>query len=133
MADKAFVDTNIICYLFSEDTHKAGIAEMLLNKSPHISVQVLNETANVLRRKLDMPWAEVSDVLQTIRILCKTHPLTLSIHTRGLALVEKYSVSLYDAMILAAALEHNCTTLFTEDMQHNQIIDGTLVLINPFK
>lgn len=132
MADKAFVDTNIICYLFSEDTGKANIAEHILSQSPHISVQVLNETANVLRKKLKMAWPEITEALDIIKTLCNTHPLTLRIHTQGLAIAEQHSLSLYDAMITAAALEHHCTTLYTEDMQNQQLIYSKLRLVNPF-
>lgn len=58
--------------------------------------------------------------------------LTEDVHDRGLDIAERYGFSLYDSMIVAAALCAGCTTLFTEDLQHRQVIDGALTVRNPF-
>jgi predicted nucleic acid-binding protein len=44
----------------------------------------------------------------------------------------KYGFSNWDSLILAAALEHSCTCLYSEDLHHGQIIEGCLTIINPF-
>ncbi|MHB8885653.1 MAG: PIN domain-containing protein [Methylovirgula sp.] len=59
-------------------------------------------------------------------------PLSLQTHERGLDLVERFKFSIYDAMIIAAAQLANCTTLYSEDFQHGQIIDG-LAICDPFR
>jgi predicted nucleic acid-binding protein len=109
------------------------VAEKLLTKGGWISVQVLNEFAAVARRKLDMSWQETSEALLAIRALCES-PTALSIHTHeaGLEIAARYGYSIYDALILAAALEADCDVLYTEDMQNGQVI-GPLTIRNPFQ
>jgi predicted nucleic acid-binding protein len=130
---EAFFDTNIVLYLLSDDSAKADTAEALLAQGGTVSVQVLNELASVASRKLRLSWDEIREVLATVQATCAVEPLTLEVHTRALELIERHSLSVYDALIVAAALEAGCTTLWTEDMQHGQLIDGRLRLCNPFK
>lgn len=131
-AVKAFFDTNVVIYLLSSDTARADRAEELLGEGGTVSVQVLNELASVARRKLRLAWAEVNDILAQVRAVCKVEPLTLEIHTRGISLAERYNFSVYDASILAAALQAGCVVLYTEDMQDGQVIDNLLTIRNPF-
>lgn len=42
-------------------------------------------------------------------------------------------MTIYDSLIIATALEASCTTLYSEDMQHGQLIENKLLIINPFK
>ena len=129
---KAFLDTNILLYLLSEDARKADQAEQIVRAGGRISVQVLNEFANVARRKLAMSWSEVSEVLNLIRFLCVTDPLTLEMHERGLIVAEHYRLSVYDSMIVAAALIGECEILYSEDMQDGLLLDRQLRIRNPF-
>ncbi|TPW11662.1 MAG: PilT protein-like [Halothiobacillaceae bacterium] len=131
-ATKTFIDTNVLLYLLSADAHKADRAEAIVQAGGLISVQVLNEMANVARRKLAMPWGEVNAFLTLIRTLCSVDPLTLATHERGLRVAERYGVSPYDAMIVAAALLAGCETLYSEDMQEGLLIDQQLRVCNPF-
>lgn len=127
-----FIDSNVLVYLLSVDTTKADQAEALLQDGGAISVQVLNETANVMRRKIGMPWQDVNDVLGIIRSLCRVEPLTLETHQHGLRIAERYGLGVYDAMIVAAALVAKCPVLYTEDMHDGLIVDGRLRITNPF-
>ena len=129
---RPFVDTNVLLYLLSGDTAKADRAEALLTERIVISVQVLNEFAQVARRKFKLEWIEIAQTLVDIRRFADVHPLTIDTHDRGLALAERYKISLYDAMIAAAALEAGCTSLLSEDFQAEQRLDGRLTLRNPF-
>lgn len=52
---------------------------------------------------------------------------------KALRLKNKYNFQYYDALIVATALENGCTILYSEDMQHNQTIENTLTIVNPFK
>ncbi|ROZ79574.1 PIN domain-containing protein [Ramlibacter sp. WS9] len=131
-AAEAFVDTNVLLYLLSADSAKADRAEALVGGGARISVQVLNELTNVARRKLAMRWEEIDELAQAIRASCPVEPLTVETHDTGRRLAERYSLSVYDAMIVASALVANCTTLFSEDMQHGLLIDRTLRIRNPF-
>ena len=60
------------------------------------------------------------------------HNLGAGQHDIGRALGERYGFSVYDAMIVAAALEHGCTTLYSEDMHDGLVIEGRLHIVNPF-
>jgi predicted nucleic acid-binding protein len=127
-----FADTNVLLYLISHDAAKARRAEKLLAARVAVSVQVLNEFANVARRKHSLDWAELTQALGSIRHFAQVHPLTLGTHQRGLELAERYQFSVYDAMIAAAALQAGSTTLLSEDFQAGQLIDGRLKIVNPF-
>lgn len=129
---KAFIDTNILLYLLSADTEKADRAENILSAGGVISVQVLNEMANVALRKLAMSWTEINEVLMLIRAVCPTEPLTFETHDRGRLVAERYELSVYDSMTVAAALLAGCETLYSEDMQDGLQIDKKLRICNPF-
>lgn len=128
-----FVDTNVILYLASSDTQKASQAETVLGQGGTISVQVLNEIANVLRRKMRMSWADTHIFLDAIQALLTVVPVTVATHETGLVISNRYGLSIYDAMIVAAALIAGCDTLISEDMQDGLIIDGRLRIVNPFR
>lgn len=132
MADN-FIDTNILVYLASADATKAARAEEIIAAGGAISVQVMNELANVLRRKLHLSWDETHGFLDAIRGLLTVHPLMLETHEAGLRLAEKYSFSIYDALIVASALEQGCDRLWSEDMQHGMALEEGLNIRNPFR
>ncbi len=127
-----FVDTNILLYLASSDPQKADRAEAVLAQGGTISVQVLNETANVLRRKMRMSWPDTHVFLEMIRALVTVEPVTVATHEIGLVVSERYGLSIYDAMIVAAALLAECDTLISEDMQDGLVIEDRLSIVNPF-
>jgi len=130
---KTFIDTNILLYLLSENNDKADRAEEIVRAGGRISVQVLNEFANVARRKIAMSWGETNEALKLLRSVCPTDPLTLETHERGLSVAERYRLSIYDSMIIATALLGNCEILYSEDMQDGLLIDNQLRILNPFK
>lgn len=132
-AAKVFFDTNVVLYLLSADQVKADRAEALLASGGTISVQVLNEFSAIALRKLKMSWPEIREVLGEVRTICPVEALSLATHDRAIAIAERYKFSIYDALIIAAALLAGCTTLYSEDMQHGQVIDRQLTIHNPFK
>jgi predicted nucleic acid-binding protein len=95
-------------------------------------VQVLNELVNVARRKLALPWEEINEFLELVRSLCSIEPLTLETHRKGVYIAEQYGFSIYDSMIVAAALLSGCQVLYSEDMPDGQRIDDQLQISNPF-
>lgn len=129
----SFFDTNVLVYLMSGDAAKADRAEATLAKGGSISVQVLNELANVARRKLQMSWDETHAFLDALRGLLTVHPLTLDTHETGLRLAERYGLSIYDALIAASALHAGCGTLWSQDMQHGMKLDEGLRIVDPFR
>ena len=127
-----FFDTSALLYLLSGDNAKANRIETLLADRGVISVQVLNEFAAVALRKLKMPMSDVREVLDTVRAVCAVEPLTAETHDRGLAVCERYRFSLYDSMLVAAALISGADVLYSEDLQDGQVIDNQLRITNPF-
>ena len=128
----SFFDTNVLLYIASGDPGKADRAESLLRDGGKASVQVLNELANVARRKMRLSWVETRGLISMLRDLLSVHPVTIEIHETGLAVSERYGLSIWDSMIAAAALHIDCDTLWSEDMQHGLMIDGRLRVANPF-
>jgi len=127
-----FFDTNVVLYLFSADAAKADRAEALLAEGGVVSVQVLNELASVARRKLAMAWSDVGEMLTQVRAVCRVEALTVETHSRGVAIAERHNLSIYDAMILASALDAGCSVIYTEDLQDGQVMDSRLTIRNPF-
>jgi len=132
MSVKAFIDSNVLLYLLAADPEKAQRAEAVVAENAVVSVQVLNEVANVLRRKARMDWQEVREAITLIRALCETVPLQLETHDVGCRLAERYGLSVYDGMIVAAALLAGCRVLYSEDMQDGLLIDRRVRIKNPF-
>lgn len=126
-----FADTNVVLYLL-DDGPKADRAEAILGQGPRISVQVLNEAMVNCRRKAGLTWDETGTFLAGIRALCHVEDLTLQTHEIGRALAERYGFSVYDAMIVAAALIAGCTKLWTEKMHNGLLVESQLRLVNPF-
>ena len=132
MPSRPFVDTNVLLYLLSPDAAKATRAERLLARRIVVSVQVLNEFANVARRKQSLDWDELKQALAGIRRFADVHAVTVETHERGLGLAQRYQLGLYDAMIAAAAIEAGCNTLMSEDFQAGQVLADRLTIRNPF-
>jgi len=133
MSASAFFDTNVFVYTVVQDDPRSQQAEDLIAEGGTVSVQVLYEFAEVARRKAKMPWDEIRFAIENIKALCPDPlPITLDTHGEALAIAERYSYRIYDALIVAAALEARCTTLYSEDMQDGQVIDGRLTIRNPF-
>jgi len=134
MQDKVFIDTNIIIYFYSEDEKdKQKIAnELFDNNYSIISTQVINEISNVLFKKFKLSSEDVENVIHEIENNLNVIEFSLKTQIKAIRLKGKYGFQFYDALIIATALEHGCSILFSEDMQHNQIVENSLKIINPF-
>jgi predicted nucleic acid-binding protein len=129
----AFLDTNVLVYAFTDDPRSAR-AQDLLWQRPLISVQVLNEFANVARRKLGLSWDELGEALAAIRVLCPTVlPLAVETHDAAMALARRHGFSIHDALVVAAALAGGCATLWSQGMQHGMTVEGRLTIVDPFR
>ena len=115
----------------SGDTEKADRADELLTIGGVVSVQVLNEFAHVTRRKFKAPWEAVRAGLAAIEASVSIEPITLEAHERGLELAERYRFNIFDGLLLASAEQAGCAVVYSEDMQHGQVIGG-LTIRNPF-
>ncbi len=127
----AFFDTNILVYAQQADG-KADRARALFAAGGKLSVQVLNEFTAVARRKQRRDWREIAEAIcDVLAVVEEPLALTLDLHATARALAEDHRLSFYDALIIAAAMEAGCDTLYSEDMQHGRSIGG-LAIVNPF-
>ena len=127
----AFFDTNILVYAQQADG-KADRARALFAAGGKLSVQVLNEFTAVARRKQRRDWREIAQAISDVlAVVEEPLALTLDLHATARALAEDHRLSFYDALIIAAAMEAGCDTLYSEDMQHGRSIGG-LAIVNPF-
>jgi predicted nucleic acid-binding protein len=129
----SFFDSSVLLYIASREPAKAERAENLIAVGGTISVQVLNEIANVARRKMQMSWDDTRTFLCLLRGVLSTSPITVETHERGLEIAQRYGLSVYDAMIAASALLAGCETLWSEDMHDTLLIEGRLRVSNPFR
>ena len=127
------VDTNIAVYALSTE-EKAKRSARLLRGAAFLSVQVLNEYANVgLRRRRD-PWDVIAADLADLRdAVPNILPVDEPAHCAALRIGERYRLSFYDALMLAVALAGGARTIYSEDLQHGLVVDGTLRIVDPFR
>ncbi|WP_036998439.1 PIN domain-containing protein [Pseudomonas chlororaphis] len=128
---KIFVDSNVVLNLLSADVARADRSEALMAKRPTISVQVLNDVANVCLYQLQMSWSEVGQFLDEVKALCQVAPLTVEAHDLARRIAERHELPFHDACIVATATIEGCQSLYIEGM-HNIILEDSLTLRDPF-
>lgn len=133
---RAFIDTNILVYAADEaaqESRKTHIArELLLQRGLHLSVQVLNEFIANARssKKLNLSPQQEHDWVERW-LLFPIHGMSYEMFLEARLFHERYGVSHWDGLILAAAIEAQCTIVYSEDLQHGQKYGETTVK-NPF-
>jgi predicted nucleic acid-binding protein len=130
--NKVALDTNILVYTFDPLNFKSIIADNLIAEQPIIPAQVVSEFLNVSKRLLKIPKLEILKKCNIILRECTITDTTQTVLNHAEKLIARYDLQLFDAIIVASAIEANCTILYTEDMHHGLIIEGTLNIINPF-
>ncbi len=138
MADNlVFLDSNIWIYAFSSnfDKRKHGAANVLIEKSNiSISVQIIGEVCNAVLRKAHEPESKVKELINSF--FDRFDPIEIRDRDqmlRASSLRQRYNFSHWDSFIVLAAIESNCTTLYSEDMHDGLIVEGTLTIRKPFK
>jgi predicted nucleic acid-binding protein len=127
----AFFDTNIFVYAMAGDP-RGIVARSRLRSGGVISAQVLNEFVRVSRKKLRLDWAIVEAALHEFCALVdEVRAVALSTHEIALSLAKDHGLDIYDALIVAAAIEAGCDRLYSEDLQHGRRF-GDCVVVNPF-
>jgi predicted nucleic acid-binding protein len=134
MLAKVFIDTDVLIYLYSEDEpEKAALAyQCAQTQDAGISTQVLNEVCNVLFGKYQRTYPEILNVVHELQNSFQLTTVTTMTIEQALLLGERYGYSYFDSLMLASALELGCAIIFSEDMQHGQIIEASLRIVNPF-
>lgn len=135
MKDKVFLDSNIILYSYSAtETDKNRVANDLIFSLNEllVSTQVINEVTNILYKKFRLDSTSIENVILEIDNNFEIVNFSLTTQIKAIKIKEKYKLQYYDSLILATALENGCTLLYSEDMQHEQIIENQIKIINPF-
>jgi len=135
MQDKVFLDSNVLIYLYSEDeADKANLALKCAQETDAwISTQVLNEVSNVMYRKQRLAYADILSMVQELQNNFQVTTVTTRTIEQALLMGERYQYSYFDCLMLASSLEQGCVKLYSEDMQHEQVIEGSLRIVNPFE
>lgn len=138
MTDRYFLDTNILVYAYdTKDVRRATRARQLLldgltaNRAV-LSTQVISEFYVTVTRKVASPMTPEQARDEVRRLLClETVEITVPTLLTAMELTQRYQISLWDAQILAAAALAGCSTLYSEDLQDGQAING-VTIVNPF-
>jgi len=135
MSDKYFLDTNVAVYAYSDiDLYKQQIAQTLLDSElAFISTQVLQEIANTFLRKFKKNWQDVEKIINELiegNIINRNNEITV---LKAIQIANTCKYSFYDSLIIAAALECQCSVLYSEDMHDGHLIGTDLRILNPFK
>ena len=134
---KVFFDSNILVYFVDErDPKKQLIAKNIIeqavqNKNGIISTQSLQEFYNVITRKLNCPQNEAKKLVKMFSELFPVTQISVPLILNAIDISIKNNLSFWDSLILSAAHDTGCIVVFSEDMNHRQIIDGAKIL-NPF-
>jgi len=133
MTAKFFVDSNVVLYTIGKDARKANIARSLMAEQPAVSVQVVSECVSVCLRKLSFTREQAYAFARTLmdraeEVLSLEEPTV----DQAAALAIRYQLSHWDALIVASALLAGCDTLYSEDLQHGQVFEDRLTVVNPF-
>ena len=133
-----FLDTNVLVYTFDErePRKRARALELLeaaLGGAGIISYQVVQEFLNVATRRFARPLGVSEAVVyldQVLLPLCEV-PSSAALFRAAIAVSDRYRFSFYDSLIVAAAQSARCRILYSEDLQHGQLLDE-LEIVNPF-
>ena len=140
MNAESFIDTNIFVYQLERlDARKADIADGLIEhgietQTACISFQVIQECINTAIRKAEVPLTEEElrkYLVDVLAPLCRVQP-DIRLYQKSLEIRFRYRFGFYDALIVAAAVEAGCKTLYTEDLTHGQQVEG-VTITDPFR
>jgi len=136
MPDNVFVDSNIWLYSLiqsdDDDRHMQAVDFLIRLESPVINSQVIREICSNLKKKTSISEEQLCSLIHGWYQDCKVVHSNASQHLLASRTRNSYSLSYWDSLIVAAALDANCVTLYSEDMQHGQVIDGKMTILNPF-
>jgi predicted nucleic acid-binding protein len=132
-----FVDSNIWLYIFlpGQNHDKAELATQLIAQFAGrivVSTQVINETVRTIRYNNVMSEPRIRDLINSFHQDYEIVQMNRAIQIRASHLRENYSFSYWDSLLVSAALDVNIQSLFSEDMQHELIVENQLTIFNPF-
>lgn len=138
MKDRVFLDSNILLYFFDKlDVRKQKTAEALVSslvksKKGQISTQTLQEYFNVVTKKLKCDKLKAKDAVEYYATAFPLHINTVKDILAAITISIKNQLSFYDSLIIAAAKAEGCGTVYSEDLNDGQEVDGVKI-VNPFR
>ena len=123
-----FVDTNVLIYALDAADPKSAIAERLIEHRPTLSIQVINKLVSVRTKELRRPMRDALNVAAYLMQRCQVVALSVADIELSHQLITDHNFSMWDSLIVASALNANCTMLHREDMQHGPIVHGKLTI-----
>jgi predicted nucleic acid-binding protein len=134
MSAKIFLDSNILIYSYSnsEPTKQTIARDLIATNISFISTQVLQELTNTVTRKFKFSYASAQNAVAECCQNNNLHINTEETILQACQIAEQSGYSFYDCMIISAAIESGCSVLYSEDMQHGQVLEPGLMIINPF-
>ena len=134
MNERCFLDTNVLIYCYADTEPLKQSRARLVASLPNVvvSTQVLKELVSVLRKKFKQDWPSIKATLDEVTSNFEIYQNDTSAIKQACSIAERYGMYFYDSLILAAAIGDGCTILYSEDMQHDQKIENTLTIKNPF-
>ena len=135
--DKVFIDTNILIYAYSSDEkEKRDVVRDIIENSRInvvISTQVVNEFINVMRKKMTVSRMDLQIAVDELSQFGFVSLIDMGTISRALSISKLFKYAYFDSLIIASALENSCKILYSEDMQHGQVLEKKLTILNPFK
>ena len=129
-----FLDSNVCVYAFDKtEPAKQEKALGLLENKPFISSQVIIETYLTCSRKLKLAESVCDENTTILGDITSIATIDEAVFVHALVVKERYKFSFLDSVIVATALRVLCHTLYSEDLQHGQKIEGKLHIVNPFR
>lgn len=138
MPAEVFIDSNVWLYALIESAKpdpRAATARALIAAQvrPVISTQVIREVSVNLLRKAGATEQTIRELVRSWYADCLVTDISEAQFLHASLLRERLSISYWDSLIVAAALDAGCSALYSEDLQHGQVIDGRMTVINPFR
>lgn len=136
MNDKVFIDTNLFVYAKLDDDHNTEKREQLeeffkaTTNEIIISTRVINEFYSAMLKN-KVSDEDIQEMINQILIDVEVSIVLVSTIKLAWELKKKYKLSFWDSLIVSAALESGCEMLYSEDLQHNQLINDKLTIKNP--
>jgi predicted nucleic acid-binding protein len=139
IVNKVFIDSNLWLYAFIRTTDSAKwersitLFEQLYQEQVIVvSTQIVNEVHWNLMKKYGIPDKEAKLIIDTGLLgISELSVITQSTYNYAFQLRQDINISFWDSLVIASALENSCFTLYTEDLQHNQLIENRLRIVNP--
>jgi predicted nucleic acid-binding protein len=133
MNKKIAIETNVLVYV--RDNHensKYQIVMDIIDAMPVVCSQVAVEYMNVIKRLFKLTKQECMAICLCDTENCDFRSVGYQTLQYANNLMLQYDFQLFDSIVVASALEAGCDILYSEDFQHNQLIENRLRIINPF-